>query len=157
MDIPPASSNAALARMRRQRRTDTKPELAIRRLLHAQGFRYRVDVPVLPGLRRRADLAFPGSAVVVFVDGCFWHSCPVHATQPRQNGDWWAAKLATNVARDRDTDERLRAAGWTVVRVWEHEPPDAAAAHIASRVRAAAESVRRGHPRLLPPSVRRRP
>ncbi len=64
----------------------------------------------------------------MYVDGCFWHSCPVHATKPRNNAQWWADKLAANVARDRDTDARLEAAGWTVVRVWEHEPVTDAAA-----------------------------
>lgn len=109
------------ARMSRQRTRDTGPELALRRALHRLGYRYRVDAP-LPGLpRRRADLLFPGPKVAVFVDGCFWHGCPVHATRPARNREWWAAKLAGNIDRDRHTDEHLIALGWTVVRVWEHE------------------------------------
>ncbi len=63
----------------------------------------------------------------MYVDGCFWHCCPIHATQPKHNAAWWATKLATNVARDRDTDARLAAAGWVIVRVWEHQEPSAAA------------------------------
>jgi DNA mismatch endonuclease (patch repair protein) len=72
--------------------------------------------------------------VAVYVDGCFWHSCPLHATTPKANQEWWIAKLTTNAARDRDTDEGLAAAGWVSVRVWEHEDPDRAAAHIAAIV-----------------------
>lgn len=81
----------------------------------------------MPGLRRRADLVFPRRRVAVYVDGCFWHSCPQHATHPKNNAQWWAEKLAANVARDRDTDERLETDGWSVVRVWEHEPAGSAA------------------------------
>jgi DNA mismatch endonuclease, patch repair protein len=130
---PPASSPAALARMVRQRRRDTAPEMAIRRLLHAMGLRYRVDAP-LPGMRRRADLVFGSARVAVFVDGCFWHACPEHGTQPSSNAAWWAEKIETNVQRDRDTDRRLAAGGWTVLRVWEHEIPETAAARIAEAV-----------------------
>jgi len=112
--------------MSRQARKDTAPELALRRLLHAAGFRYRITWPV-PGQRRRTiDIAFVGRRVAVFVDGCFWHQCPVHATSPRANDAWWAAKLARNVERDRDTDRVLAGAGWSVVRIWEHESPSVA-------------------------------
>jgi DNA mismatch endonuclease (patch repair protein) len=119
--------------MQRTRRRNTTPELAVRRLLHAHGFRYRVDRAPLPGLRRRADIVFPRERVAVFVDGCFWHSCPIHATRPKANSAWWAAKLAANAERDRDTDRRLEEAGWIVVRAWEHED----AAEVARRVGAA--------------------
>ncbi len=84
-------------------------------------------------MRRRADLVFPRRRVAVYVDGCFWHCCPEHATYPKNNARWWADKLAGNVARDRDTDARLGAAGWLVVRVWEHEDAQVA----ADRVQAA--------------------
>lgn len=123
--------------MRRQRRHDTTPERALRSLLHRQGLRYRLHQQPLQGLRRQADLVFPRAHVAVFVDGCFWHACPEHATSPKANGAWWAAKLARNVERDRDTDERLAAAGWQVVRVWEHEDAVAAAERVAAVVRAA--------------------
>ncbi|MBH0119867.1 very short patch repair endonuclease [Rhodococcus sp. HM1] len=113
--------------MSRQRRRDTAPEVALRRELHRRGLRFFVDRAPLPGLRRRADLVFPRRHLAVYVDGCFWHRCPVHATDPKNNSEWWAAKLAGNVARDRDTDARLTAAGWTVVRIWEHEDPLTAA------------------------------
>jgi DNA mismatch endonuclease (patch repair protein) len=97
--------------MTRQGRRDTAPEVAARRILHGWGLRYRVDA-ALPGMRRRADLLFRGARVAVFVDGCFWHGCPEHGTRSRNNADWWAEKLARNVQRDRDTDQRLTEAGW---------------------------------------------
>ena len=123
----PATDPASSARMRAQRRRDTAPELALRRELHRRGVRYYVDRAPMKGVRRRADLVFPRRKVAVYVDGCFWHSCPQHATFPKNNAQWWAEKLAGNVTRDRDTDTRLTDAGWTVVRVWEHENPAVAA------------------------------
>lgn len=130
---PAASSPEALARMTRQRRRDTRPEIAIRHLLHRRGLRYRVDA-ALPGMRRRADILFRSARVAVFVDGCFWHGCPEHRTRPKNNADWWAEKIARNIQRDRDTDQRLAEAGWHVVRVWEHEPAVQAAQRIADLV-----------------------
>lgn len=120
--------------MERQRRRDTKPELALRRSVWRLGLRYRVDVAPIPG-RRRADLVFTRARVAVYVDGCFWHRCPSHGTMPKANREWWTAKLEANVQRDRDTDRRLAAAGWIVVRVWEHEPTDEAAKRVADVVR----------------------
>jgi len=122
--------------MQRQARRDTVPELSVRRELHRLGLRYRVDRPVGPGVRRRADVLFGTAKVAVFVDGCFWHRCPQHATDPRANAQWWRDKLDRNVARDRETDATLAAQGWLVVRVWEHEDAVAAAARIAEAVRA---------------------
>lgn len=124
---PLPSSPEALRRMQRQRRSDTRPELDLRRELHRRGLRYRVDTKVLTGLRRRADIVFPRQKVAVFVDGCFWHACPEHGTSPKANAGWWQEKLDANVRRDRDTDRRLREAGWTPVRIWEHEDPIEAA------------------------------
>lgn len=122
--------------MSRQRRRDTNPEMALRRRLHARGLRYRVDEP-LPGLpRRRADLMFPTERLVVFVDGCFWHGCPEHRTEPTANSDWWAAKLRGNVERDRSTDAHLTGLGWMVARVWEHEDPGRAADRVEAAIRA---------------------
>lgn len=128
---PSASNPQTRRRMERQRRADTAPEMALRRRLHARGYRYLVDRPPLRGLRRRADLVFSGPRVAVFVDGCFWHGCPVHGTLPATNVEWWRSKLDVNVARDRDTDRLLEEAGWRVVRVWAHEDPEHAADRVA--------------------------
>lgn len=116
---------ATSARMSRVRNRDTAAELAVRRELHRRGRRYFVQRAVLPG-RRRVDVVFPSAKVAVFIDGCFWHSCPQHATRPKANAEWWAEKLARNAARDQQADADLAAAGWRVVRVWEHEPVSAA-------------------------------
>jgi DNA mismatch endonuclease (patch repair protein) len=120
--------------MVRQQRRDTAIELALRSHLHRSGFRFRVHRSPLPELKRQADIVFPSSRVAVFVDGCFWHGCPTHGTWPRANADWWRQKIESNVARDRDTDSRLRDAGWEPVRVWEHEAADEAAQRIAAAV-----------------------
>jgi DNA mismatch endonuclease (patch repair protein) len=125
--------------MQDQRARDTRPELALRRLLHASGLRYRVDRAPLPGLRRRADLVFGPARLAVFIDGCFWHGCPQHGVRPRTNEEWWRDKLDRNRRRDQDTDAQLEAAGWRVLRVWEHENPEAA----AGKVRAAVAEARR--------------
>ena len=101
-------------------RRDTPCELAVRSVVHAMGLRFRIDWP-LPGTRRRADLVFVGAKVAVFVDGCFWHGCPEHGTWPKANADWWRNKIETNIRRDHDTDARLKADGWRVLRFWEHD------------------------------------
>jgi DNA mismatch endonuclease (patch repair protein) len=121
--------------MQRQARRDTAPEMALRRALHRRGLRYRVDAAPLPGLRRTADLVFPRERVAVYVDGCFWHACPQHASVPKANRAWWTEKLAANVRRDRDTDDRLERAGWAVVRVWSHEDAGVAADRVEALVR----------------------
>jgi DNA mismatch endonuclease, patch repair protein len=121
--------------MQATRGRDTAPELALRRELHRRGLRYRVDAPILPDLRRRADLIFTRARVVVFVDGCFWHGCPQHATTAKANAAFWATKITANKVRDADTDHRLRDAGWTVVRVWEHESVSIAADRVRSALR----------------------
>lgn len=122
--------------MQRQATRNTAPELAVRRLLHAAGLRYRVDVAPLPGLRRRADVVFGPTRVAVFIDGCFWHGCPEHGRRPtRANSDYWVHKIARNQARDADTDERLREKGWAVVRAWEHEDPTKVANRAETLVR----------------------
>jgi DNA mismatch endonuclease (patch repair protein) len=107
--------------MQATRRRDTPAELALRSALHELGFRYRVDVSPVRGLRRRADLVFAAAKVAVFVDGCFWHGCVEHGTWPKTNAAWWRAKIEKNRERDRDTDSRLTSAGWRVVRIWAHE------------------------------------
>jgi DNA mismatch endonuclease, patch repair protein len=103
--------------MRRVRTKDTRPELLLRQALWAVGLRYRL------GLRMTGnpDLVFLRAKVAVFVDGCFWHGCPLHYTVPERNAAFWGQKLSRNLARDITVNEQLNNAGWTVVRVWEHE------------------------------------
>ena len=108
-------------------RRDTKPEMLLRRELHARGLRYRLQVKVPGNNRRTIDIAFTRTRLAVFVDGCFWHGCPEHHHRPRANSDWWRWKLDNNIARDRDTNRLLHEAGWLVVRIWEHEEASAAA------------------------------
>ncbi|MCX4484886.1 MULTISPECIES: very short patch repair endonuclease [Streptomyces] len=136
---PPEGSWASSAARRRNmqaiRSRDTKPERLIRRLVHANGLRYRVAARPLPDLRRTADMVFRPAKVAVFIDGCYWHGCPEHYVSPKTNPGYWSEKVARNVARDRDTDERLSAAGWLVLRFWEHQSSDACALSIISAVR----------------------
>ncbi|MEU5286006.1 very short patch repair endonuclease [Streptomyces sp. NPDC020755] len=128
------SSPGISARMSRQASRDTRPEVAVRKLLHAAGYRFRLNVRVPDMPRRTIDIAFTRAKVAVMIDGCFWHGCPVHATQPKSNAQWWREKLDRNMARDRETTEHLAAAGWTVLRFWEHETPEGAAELVAAAV-----------------------
>nr|WP_281167684.1 very short patch repair endonuclease [Actinomycetospora chiangmaiensis] len=131
-----ASSADVRRRMQRQPTRDTGPELALRRVLHAIGLRYRVDVSPIKSLRRRADIVFGPSRVAVFVDGCFWHGCPVHGRRrTHANSEYWTSKIASNVKRDRDTDNQLESAGWVVIRVWEHESASEAALVVEAAVK----------------------
>src|SRR5689334_2931854 len=113
---------------------DTPGELVLRAAVHRAGLRFRVDWR-LPGLRRRADLAFTASRVAVFVDGCFWHGCPTHGTWPKANAAWWREKIEGNRRRDHDTDRGLKRAGWVVLRFWEHDDATIAAQAVASTLR----------------------
>lgn len=117
--------------MQANRSKDTRAELALRRELHRRGLRYFIHRRPVPGVRRTADLLFPRVRVAVFVDGCFWHGCPIHHTTAKANAEFWADKVAGNQARDRETDRLLAAAGWTVIRVWEHSKPDETAEQIS--------------------------
>lgn len=136
--VPPegswASSEARRRNMQAIRSRDTKPERLVRSLLHANGLRYRVAARPLADLRRTADLVFRPAKVAVFIDGCYWHGCPEHYVPPKTNPGYWSGKVAMNMTRDRDTDARLAEAGWTVLRFWEHESPDACALQIAATV-----------------------
>ncbi|MFI8435883.1 very short patch repair endonuclease [Streptomyces sp. NPDC079020] len=134
MSTAKPSSPDVSARMSRQASRDTAPEVAVRKLLHAEGYRFRVNVRVPDMPRRTIDIAFTRAKVAVMIDGCFWHGCPVHATQPKSNAQWWRDKLDRNMARDLETTEHLASAGWTVLRFWEHEPPAGAAEKVAAAV-----------------------
>lgn len=131
----PTSATASVI-MRANPPMNTGPEVRVRSALHRAGFRFRKNRAVAAGgIRARPDVVFPAARVAVFVDGCFWHRCPEHGTSPRSNDDYWTPKLARNVERDQRIDEALSASGWTVIRVWEHEPPAEAATRIATAVR----------------------
>lgn len=121
--------------MRGNRSRDTNPELSVRRILHAQGLRYRVDTRPLPTLRRTADIVFRSKRVAVFIDGCFWHGCPEHYVASKSNRDYWDVKIAGNKARDAETTAILVSEGWTVLRYWSHAPPEDVANSIRDRVR----------------------
>ncbi len=127
---PTPSSEAALNRMKAAKPRDTAPEKALRSALHKIGLRYRIDVRPIKELNRRADIAFRSTKVAIFVDGCFWHGCPIHGTEAKANAAFWKNKIKQNQMRDKDTNERLKKAGWKVIRVWEHENPQKAAQRI---------------------------
>ncbi|MFZ5869387.1 MAG: very short patch repair endonuclease [Actinomycetota bacterium] len=133
---PWASSPAARRAMQGNRSRDTKPELAVRRLIHAAGLRYRVDVRPKRDLPRRADIMFTRQRIAVFIDGCYWHGCEQHVRVPsKANADYWNKKLARNVERDTETTALLEQAGWRVLRYWEHEAPESVAESIVRAVR----------------------
>lgn len=130
---PEPTSETATVVGRGNARTGTHPELALRSALHRAGLRYRVDHPIRAGeVRVRPDVVFTRRRIAVFVDGCFWHSCPDHSSTPKSNLDYWGPKLAANVARDRRVDAVLEAHGWVVLRFWEHDDPAGAAETIAA-------------------------
>jgi DNA mismatch endonuclease, patch repair protein len=131
---PKASSDEVSRRMKATRQRDTPGELSLRAALTALGLRYRVDYR-LPGTRRRADVAFPGRKIAVFVDGCFWHGCPEHGTWPRKNADWWREKIEGNRRRDAECDTVLRDAGWRVFRFWSHEEMTSAATSVLRAIK----------------------
>ncbi|MFF3257081.1 very short patch repair endonuclease [Actinacidiphila glaucinigra] len=136
--VPPdswASSPASRAVMSANRGRDTKPEKLLRSALHRYGLRYRVGVRPVPDLRRTADVVFTKARVAVFVDGCYWHGCPEHHRPAKKSAGFWQNKIDGNKARDADTNEALRNAGWLVIRVWEHEDPEKAAQEVVKAVR----------------------
>jgi DNA mismatch endonuclease (patch repair protein) len=130
-----ASSDGVRKSMQSNKGRDTKPELALRQAVHALGLRYRVSIRPIPAIRRTADLVFTKIKIAVFLDGCFWHGCPEHHTKAATNAEYWAEKVRRNRERDAETDRLLTEAGWSVVRVWEHEDPGKAALRVADQVR----------------------
>lgn len=132
--------------MRGNARGETNPEILVRSALHRRGLRFRKNARPVPGVRCRADVVFPRERVAVFLDGCYRHSCPDHGRRPETNSSYWSAKLARNVQRDRENDRVLEMAGWTVLRVWEHEDAAAAAQRIAATIDSRRRAVER-HPK----------
>ncbi|GIG91118.1 very short patch repair endonuclease [Plantactinospora endophytica] len=140
MNRTPAPLNDTVsAQMRRMPRERTGPELRLRRELHRRGMRFRVNRKDLPG---RPDITFSRARLAVFVDGCFWHMCPSHSTMPKNNAEWWRAKLERNVERDREKDELLVSQGWHVLHVWEHDDTGV----VADRIQALWLSLRAARP-----------
>jgi DNA mismatch endonuclease, patch repair protein len=134
---PPASDAATRRAMQGNRRSDTAPEVGLRQMLHAAGFRFRKDFRIrVDGGQTRADIVFTRRRVAVFVDGCFWHGCPQHCRMPTRNRSYWEAKIGRNRERDAAISAALIQGGWTVVRVWEHEPVKEAAARIGAALSA---------------------
>ena len=122
--------------MRHVPQRDTKPEMLLRQALHRLGLRYRVNRRPLAALSIRADVVFAQAKVAVFVDGCFWHRCPIHASWPSVNQTWWRMKIDLNWERDREVDDLLEAEDWLCLRIWSHEGARDAAAHIREVVKA---------------------
>lgn len=134
--VPPAPppSSARSRNVMLGNRSESQIERALRSELHQRGFRFRKHASPLAGLRCRPDVVFPRQKVVVFVDGCFWHRCPQHGTDPKANGGWWQLKLDANVARDRRNNTALAEAGWRVLRFWAHESVETMAEAVARAV-----------------------
>ena len=143
---PRVRPNSTLsAKMSTLARRDTEPEVELRKALHGRGLRFRVQVKVPGNPRRTIDIAFTRARLAVFVDGCFWHGCPDHHVPPRANAEWWRWKVDRNQRRDSDTDALLTAAGWQVLRIWEHVSAQEAADFVAATYRATLAEVERRH------------
>lgn len=135
----PEVPEARRAVMRANRRRDTGPERQLRSALHRAGLRFRVDMPIRPSGGRpvRPDVVFPRRKIAVYVDGCFWHGCPVHWTKSRTNAPYWDEKVAANRERDARITAALEGDGWKVVRFWEHDDMQEAARRVEALARAA--------------------
>jgi DNA mismatch endonuclease (patch repair protein) len=131
------------------RKIGSRAEVQLRSKLHRRGLRFRKNLLIrAAGFSVRPDIVFTRAQVAVFVDGCFWHSCPDHGSQPTRNADYWRPKLERNRQRDVLVSRVLRSGGWRVVRVWEHTPP-----HMAADVVAAAVSVELSTKRAIEDSL----
>lgn len=130
-----ASSQAVRNSMQGNKNRDTKPEMIVRRSLHASGLRYRVHARPIKEWNRRADLVFPRAKIAVFVNGCFWHGCPQHYKAPKTNAAYWVPKIMRNRERDLETFTRLKSEGWLVIPIWEHEDLYKKSEIVARRIR----------------------
>lgn len=130
--------------MKHNRKTGSAPERRVRSELHSRGRRFRKNLAIRTDERLiRPDVVFTRARLAVFVDGCFWHCCPKHGTQPESNTGYWGPKLARNVERDREVNDALARAGWIVIRGWEHEP----ASSLADRIEEALDAASSGSER----------
>jgi DNA mismatch endonuclease, patch repair protein len=160
--VPRASSEVFRRRMEATKQRDTKLETTVRSLLHRRGLRFRVDQRPHAVVRGRADIVFRRLQIAVFLDGCFWHGCPVHATWPKANAEWWRNKIEANRARDQRVLQLLTTEGWAVLRYWEHEDPEAVAAAIEQAIEERRRRLRRPNSKRDVPAqsavtARRRP
>lgn len=147
---PVAASPEAHKKMAAVGRRDTPQEMAIRKALFRAGCRFRVQFRPLNDHRWTADIAFTKVKVLVFVDGCYWHGCPIHGSIPKTNREWWTAKIGRNVERDREATQVLTERGWTVLRVWSHEDPTAAAQTIMKTLRGGSREARQDGGNVAP-------
>lgn len=134
-NTPQPSSPDASRRMAATRGSNNRVDRTLRSMLHRRGLRFWVQRRLIPGSTRSVDIVFPRARLAVFVDGCFWHACPIHGTKPKANAEWWREKLGQNKERDRDSNKRLHELGWQVLRIWEHEDPRRAADRITRHLR----------------------
>jgi DNA mismatch endonuclease (patch repair protein) len=113
------------------RSRNTKPEVTLRRALWSIGLRFRVHY-----CREKIDIAFPSEKLAIFVDGCFWHCCPIHSHLPKSNRGYWLPKLRRNIERDKAKEDRLELQGWRIMRFWEHElvEPDKVAEKVLNAI-----------------------
>ena len=130
--MPQPANDHVRLRFAAQRTRDTTAEVALRRVLHGMGYRYRVDTRAEPSVRSKPDIVFRAKKVAVYVDGCFWHGCPQHFIPPKNNAAWWDEKISANRSRDERTRAQLAEAGWTVLSFWEHEDAREAAKTVVS-------------------------
>ena len=134
--------------MSRIRGRDTSPEILLRRALWARGLRYKLRYRIAG----KPDIVFVREKIAVFVDGCFWHCCPKHSSVPKNNALFWQQKLHRNLERDVEVNGRLRAEGWTVIRVWEHSLRDGLQAEVAS-IASIVKSSRQELKLAVPPNI----
>lgn len=131
----PAASSALVRRvMVANYGGNTTPERVLRGALRRAGMKFRREREVLTDLRCKADVVFPKERVCVFVDGCFWHGCRMHFSVPKTHSSWWKEKVEDNMRRDRRKTAQLRAAGWEVIRVWEHQIVPSSMPCVISRI-----------------------
>lgn len=121
---PIPSSQAAINRMKAVRSKNTAPEKALQTALRSKGLNFQINVKPIKYLNRKADIVINAAKVAIFVDGCFWHGCPIHGTHSKANPEFWENKIAQNKSRDLDTNYELKKYGWKVIRIWEHEDPE---------------------------------
>lgn len=120
-------------------RSESSTERVVRSELHRRGLRFRKHLAPVSGLRCRPDIVFTKARVAVFIDGCFWHRCPVHGSSPKANASYWKPKLDGNVERDRRNDAALTDAGWLVLRFWAHQPIDEVVRTVVDAINVAAD------------------